>query len=163
VISRLKTILCVDDHWNGLISRKMLLESNGYNVLEATGGEEGLRLLLSHPVDAVVLDYQMPGMNGDVVAAKMKRAKSHIPIMLLSSFGPLPKSKLEAVDIFLSKSEPPKVLLSKLQHLLNRRPKPLSVSDSLVPLELLLGLRRPRTLFSNCACLNFAFQFVSPL
>jgi CheY-like chemotaxis protein len=102
----------------------MLLESNGYNVLEATGGEEGLRLLLSHPVDAVVLDYQMPGMNGDVVAAKMKRAKSHIPIMLLSSFGPLPKSKLEAVDIFLSKSEPPKVLLSKLQHLLNRRPKP---------------------------------------
>jgi CheY-like chemotaxis protein len=125
VISRLKTtILCVDDHWNGLISRKMLLESNGYNVLEATGGEEGLRLLLSHPVDAVVLDYQMPGMNGDVVAAKMKRAKSHIPIMLLSSFGPLPKSKLEAVDIFLSKSEPPKVLLSKLQHLLNRRPKP---------------------------------------
>jgi CheY-like chemotaxis protein len=125
VISRLKTtILCVDDHWNGLISRKMLLESNGYNVLEATGGEEGLRLLLSHPVDAVVLDYQMPGMNGDVVAAKMKRAKSHIPIMLLSSFGPLPKSKLEAVDIFLSKSEPPKVLLSKLQHLLNRRAKP---------------------------------------
>lgn len=124
MISRLKTILCVDDHWNGLISRKMLLESNGYNVLEATGGEEGLRLLLSHPVDAVVLDYQMPGMNGDVVAAKMKRAKSHIPIMLLSSFGPLPKSKLEAVDIFLSKSEPPKVLLSKLQHLLNRRPKP---------------------------------------
>jgi CheY-like chemotaxis protein len=125
VISRLKTtILCVDDHWNGLISRKMLLESNGYNVLEATGGEEGLRLLLSHPVDAVVLDYQMPGMNGDVVAAKMKRAKSHIPIMLLSSFGPLPKSKLEAVDIFLPKSEPPKIFLSKLQHLLNRRPKP---------------------------------------
>jgi CheY-like chemotaxis protein len=125
VISRLKTtILCVDDHWNGLVSRKMLLESNGYNVLEATGGEEGLRLFLSHPVDAVVLDYQMPGVNGDVVAAKMKRAKSHIPIMLLSSFGPLPKSKLDAVDIFLSKSEPPKVLLSKLQHLLNRRPKP---------------------------------------
>jgi CheY-like chemotaxis protein len=125
VISRLKTtILCVGDHWNGLISRKMLLESNGYNVLEATGGEDGLRLLLSHPVDAVVLDFQMPGMNGDVVAAKMKRAKSHIPIMLLSSFGPLPESKLEAVDIFLSKSEPPKVLLSKLQHLLNRRPKP---------------------------------------
>src|SRR5260370_4934774 len=61
---------------------------------------------------------------GDVVAAKMKRAKSHVPIMLLSSYGPLPKTKLEAVDIFLSKSEPPKVLLSTLQHLLNRRRKP---------------------------------------
>ena len=102
----------------------MLLESNGYEVLEATGGDEGLRLFLSHSVDAVVLDYQMPGMNGDVVAAKMKRAKSQVPIMLLSSYGPLPKSKLEAVDIFLSKSQPPKILVSTLQQLLNRRPRP---------------------------------------
>jgi hypothetical protein len=54
VISRLKTtILCVDDHWGGLIGRKMLLESNGYEVLEATRGDEGLRLFLSHSVDAV--------------------------------------------------------------------------------------------------------------
>jgi len=125
VASRLKaTILCVDDHWSGLIGRKMLLESNGYEVLEATGGDEGLRLFLSHSVDAVVIDYQMPGMNGDGVAAKMKRAKAHVPIMLLSSYGPLPKNKLEAVDIFLSKCQPPKILLSTLQQLLNRRPRP---------------------------------------
>ena len=124
-MSRLKpTILCVDDHWNGLIGRKIFLENNGYEVLEATGGDEGLRLFLSHAVDAVVLDYQMPGMNGDAVAAKMKRAKSHVPIMLLSSYGPLPKSKLQAVDIFLSKSQPPKILLSTLQDLLDRRPRP---------------------------------------
>ncbi len=121
-MSRLKaTILCVDDHWNGLIGRKMLLESNGYQVLEATGGDTGLKLFLSHSVDAVVLDYQMPGMNGDVVAAKMKRAKSHVPIMLLSAYGPLPKSKLEVVDTFLSKSQPPKILLSTVQDLLNSR------------------------------------------
>ena len=125
MISRLKTtILCIDDQWSELIGRKMWLENNGYEVLEATGGTEGLRLFLSHSVDAVVLDYQMPGMNGDVVAAKMKRAKSHVPILLLSSYGPLPKSKLEAVDIFLSKSEPPKILLSTLQNLLKRRPRP---------------------------------------
>jgi CheY-like chemotaxis protein len=124
-MSRLKaTILCIDDHWNGLISRKMLLESNGYKVLEATGGDEGLKLFASHSVDAVVLDYQMPGMNGDVVAAKMKRVKSHVPIMLLSAYGPLPKRKLKAVDTFLSKSQPPKILLSTLQGLLDPEPKP---------------------------------------
>ena len=78
----------------------------------------------SHSVDAVVLDYQMPGMNGDVVATKMKRAKSHVPIMLLSAYGPLPTSKLEAVDTFLSKSQPPQILLSTLQDLLNSQPKP---------------------------------------
>ena len=125
MISRVKTtILCVDDDWSGLIGRKMLLESNGYEVLEATGGDEGLRLFRSHSIDAVILDYQMPGMNGDVVAAMMKRAKPHVPIVLLSSYGPLPKSKLEAVDTFLSKSQPSKVLLATLQHLLNRRPRP---------------------------------------
>jgi CheY-like chemotaxis protein len=125
VLSRMKTtILCIDDHWNGLIGRKMLLENNGYEVLEATGGDEGLKVFLSHSVDAVVLDYQMPGMNGDVVAAKMKRAKSHVPIMLLSAYGPLPKSKLEAVDTFLSKSQPPRIFLSTLGNLLNSRPKP---------------------------------------
>jgi CheY-like chemotaxis protein len=117
------TILCIDDHRNGLIGRKMLLENNGYEVLEAAGGDEGLKLFASHSVDAVVLDYQMPGMNGDVVAAKMKRVKSHVPIMLLSAYGPLPKSKLEAVDTFLSKSQPPTMLLSTLQDLLNTRPK----------------------------------------
>jgi CheY-like chemotaxis protein len=124
-MSRLKaTILCIDDHWNGLIARKMMLENNGYKVLEATGGDEGLKLFLSHSVDAVVLDYQMPGMNGDVVAAKMKRVKSHVPIMLLSAYGPLPKRKLKAVDTFLSKSQPPKILLSTLQGLLDNEAKP---------------------------------------
>ena len=117
------TILCIDDHLNGLIGRKMLLENDGYKVLEATGGDEGLKLFLSNPVDAVVLDYQMPGMNGDVVAAKMKRAKSHVPIMLLSGYGP-PKRKLKAVDTFLSKSQPPKILLSTLRDLLDNQTKP---------------------------------------
>jgi hypothetical protein len=41
-MSRLKaTILCIDDHWNGLICRKIFLENNGYDVLEAMGGDEG--------------------------------------------------------------------------------------------------------------------------
>jgi len=112
-------ILCIDDHWNGLIGRKMLLEQSGYEVLEASGGDEGLKLFRTHAVDAVVLDYQMPGMSGDVVAAKMKRINAHVPIMLLSAYGPLPKSKLSSVDKFLCKSQPPKILLSTLQGLLN--------------------------------------------
>jgi CheY-like chemotaxis protein len=124
-MSRLKTkILCIDDHWNGLIGRKMLLEKNGYEVLEASGGDEGLKLFRSNRVDAVVLDYQMPGMNGDVVAAKMKRIKSSVPIMMLSAYEPLPKNKLKAVDAFLSKSQPTDKLLSNLQHMIDGRSKP---------------------------------------
>ena len=106
------------------MGRKMFLENNGYNVLEATGGDEGLQLFRTNAVDAVVLDYQMPGMNGDVVAARMKRIKSHIPILLLSAYGPLPERKLESVDTFLTKSQESKVLLPALQDMLTSRPKP---------------------------------------
>lgn len=122
---RLKaTILCIDDHWNGLIGRKMLLEKSGYQVLEATSAQDGLRLFQSHAVDAVVVDYQMPGTDGSVVAARMKRLKAHVPIMLLSAYGPLPEKKLQSVDKFLSKSQPPNMLLASLDSLLARRDKP---------------------------------------
>lgn len=118
------TILCIDDHWNGLIGRKQMLEQHGYKVLEASGGHEGLKLFRSRSVDAVVLDYQMPGMSGDVVAAKMKRINSQVPIMLLSAYGPLPKNKLRAVDSFVSKSQAPDILLSSLQGMLGDQRKP---------------------------------------
>src|ERR1700733_7866964 len=111
---RKATILCIDDHWNGLIGRKLLLEESGYEVLEASGGDEGVKLFRLHAFGAGVLDYQMPGMNGDVVAAKMKRINSHVPIMLLSAYGPLPKNKLRSVDTFVYKSQPPDMLLSTL-------------------------------------------------
>jgi CheY-like chemotaxis protein len=102
----------------------MLLEESGYEVLEATGGDEGLKLFRTHAVDAVVVDYQMPGMNGDVVAAKIKRINAHVPIMLLSAYGPLPAHKLNSVDSFVSKSQPPNILLSSLQDLLGDHRKP---------------------------------------
>lgn len=118
-----KTILCIDDHWNGLIARKSLLEKKGYRVLEATDAEEGFDLFISNAVDAAVLDYQMPGVSGDVVATKMKATKPYVPIVLLSSFGPLPGHKLTSVDVFLTKSQEGQALLPCLQVLLNRRPK----------------------------------------
>jgi len=112
------TILCIDNHWNGLAGRKMLLEQSGYEVLEATCGDEGLKLFLSHAVDAVVLDYQMPAINGAEVATEMKRIKAQVPIMLLSACCPLQKSRLRAVDSFQSKSQPTATFLSALQDLL---------------------------------------------
>jgi CheY-like chemotaxis protein len=119
-----KTVLCIEDHWDELIGRKILLEKNGYRVLEATGGDEALGLFRTHVIDAVVVDYQMPGMNGDVVAARMKRSRPQIPILLLSAYGPLPEKKLESVDAFLTKSQGGKVLLSTLENLMDAPSKP---------------------------------------
>lgn len=123
-MSRLyKTILCIDDHWNSLIARKALLESKGYRVLEGTDADEGFDLFIANLIDVVILDYQMPGVGGDVIATRMKRTKPYVPIILLSSFGPLPGHKLTSIDVFLTKSQETKALLPCLQVLLSRRPK----------------------------------------
>jgi CheY-like chemotaxis protein len=118
---RRSLVLCVDDEWNGLEGRKMLLEEAGYKVLVATNGVEALQLFASHPVDLVLLDYHMPGMNGDVVAQHMKAAQSDVPIALLSADEGLPESALRWVDAFVSKSESPVNLLQIVEHLLDLR------------------------------------------
>jgi CheY-like chemotaxis protein len=123
-MARPRTILCIDNHRNALLSRKMLLESRGYKVLEAAGGDEGLKVFRSQPVDAVLVDYQMPGMNGDVVAAKMKSIRSNVPIMLLFSYDSLPQTELPSIDGFVSKTQDPAKLLSTLQNLLSTQSKP---------------------------------------
>lgn len=124
-MSRVKaTILCIDDHWKDLIERKSLLEQNGFQVVESTDWEESLKLFLAHTVHAVIVAYQLSGMNGDVVAAMMKRLKPHIPILLVSAYGPLPKKKLRAVDAFVYKGESKRTLISALDDLLEQRSRP---------------------------------------
>jgi response regulator RpfG family c-di-GMP phosphodiesterase len=118
------TILCLDDHWKSLIGRKMLLEKNGYRVLEATNGSDALRLFLSQPVDAVVLDYQTRGVNAEKLAADMKLLKPGVPIVMLSAFGPLPENKLKAVDSFVLKSQSPKAFVAAVHTVVDGWSKP---------------------------------------
>ena len=115
------TILCIDDEWNQLIGYKELLEGTGYKVLAATNGGDGLEMFHSNSVDAVILDYRMPGMDGDQVAVRMKSMKSQVPIMLLSGCQGLSKTKLRCVDASLTKGQSPATLLSTLDNLLNRQ------------------------------------------
>ena len=124
-MSRLQPIvLCIDHHWSRLVERKQLLEANGYAVIDAIDGAEALKLFRNNAVDAVALYYQLPGINGDVVASRMKRMKPHVPILLLSSYGPLPDNKLESVDAFLTTTQEPKFLVSTLRRLITLRTKP---------------------------------------
>lgn len=118
---RKPVVLCVDDEWNGLEGRKMLLEEHGYKVLAATNGAEALQLFSLHPVDLVLLDYHMPQVTGDVVAERMRASQPDIPIALLSADDGLPESALKWVDAFVSKSESPANLLQIVDYLVDLR------------------------------------------
>lgn len=118
---RKPVVLCVDDEVNGLIGREALLKQKGYDVLISTSPREALKLLASCRVDAVVLDYEMPGTYGDVVASRMKQLKPDIPIMLLSAHDSFAEEVLDQVDTFLSKSEPPHTFVAAVEVLLAGR------------------------------------------
>jgi CheY-like chemotaxis protein len=111
-------VLCVDDEVVGLKIRKILLERAGYRVLTAADGPLGLEIFLAEPVEAVVLDYSMPGMHGGEVAIRMRQAKPEIPILLLSAYIGLPNEVLSLVDMYMTKGEGAPVLLEKLSSLL---------------------------------------------
>jgi CheY-like chemotaxis protein len=112
-------ILCVDDEVVGLRVRKILLERAGYKVLTAEDGHSGIELFANQPVDAVVLDYAMPGMHGGEVAKKMRQTKPEVPILLLSAYVGLPEEVSGLVDIYMTKGEGAPALLSKLGNLLS--------------------------------------------
>jgi CheY-like chemotaxis protein len=111
-------ILCVDDEMIGLRVRKVLLERAGYRVLTAQDGPAGLQLFSSEAVDAVVLDYSMPGMNGGEVADQMRRIKPDVPILLLSAYLGLPQNVTRLVNLYMTKGEGAPILLQKLETLL---------------------------------------------
>ena len=112
-------ILCIDDEALGLQIRKVVLERAGYRVLTALDGASGLNLFREHPVDAVILDYFMPGMNGGEVAAEMRRSRADIPILLLSAYINLPTEVVKSVDFTLLKGDRPETLMEKVQEMLD--------------------------------------------
>ena len=112
-----RLVLCVDDERVGLHVRKLLLERSGYKVITAHDGKTGLTLFEENPVDAVVLDYAMPGMHGGEVAARMRIAKPDVPILLLSAYVGLPSEVTGLVNVYMTKGEGAPALLEKLDAL----------------------------------------------
>ena len=117
-------VLCVDDETVGLRVRQILLERAGYKVLTAVDGASGLELFTAHPVDAVVLDYSMPGMHGGQVAQKMRQTKPKVPILLLSAYLDLPPEVTSLADVYMTKGEGAPALLHKLGNLIPASPHP---------------------------------------
>lgn len=111
-------VLCVDDEAVGLRIRKILLERAGYRVVTATDGEAGLEIFAAEPVEAVVLDYSMPGMHGGEVARRMRQAKPNVPILLLSAYVGLPSEVRSLVDVYMTKGEGAPALLKRLNGIL---------------------------------------------
>jgi serine phosphatase RsbU (regulator of sigma subunit)/DNA-binding response OmpR family regulator len=82
------TILLVDDRPENLVALEAVLEPLGHRLLRATSGEEALKYLLTEDVALILLDVQMPGMDGFETALRIKERDStrEIPILFLTAY-----------------------------------------------------------------------------
>src|SRR5712691_3501989 len=79
------TLLIVDDNETILDLLELLLSNHGLHVLRAQNGDQCLEIVQRQPVDLVILDVMMPGMDGIKVTAELKRILPSLPIILVTA------------------------------------------------------------------------------
>ena len=95
------TILVVDDDPDCREIAARLLERAGYRTRRAASGEECMRIALAEPIDVVLLDVMMPGMDGFAVCEALRQAGQRIPIILLTASDEM-DTRLEGMHLGVS-------------------------------------------------------------
>jgi CheY-like chemotaxis protein len=114
-------LLCVDDHPEVLAIMGEFLRVFGYSVLTAPSGDRGLQLLQRNPVDAVILDYEMPKMDGAELALRIKTDWPDLPVLMFTGYpADVPEAIRQSVDAFVVKGDPAEKLLQTIRDLLPR-------------------------------------------
>ncbi|NNM51640.1 MAG: response regulator [Pseudomonadales bacterium] len=124
-MSKDQNILIVDDHSENLIAMQAILEDEDCSLLTASSGNEALGLLLKHEVTLVLLDVQMPGMDGFEVAELMRKSQRTrmIPIIFVTAISKESKYVNRGYDVgaidYMFKPLNPEVLRHKSRFFLD--------------------------------------------
>lgn len=83
-----RSLLIIEDNPQNLYMMRFLLEKSGFTVISAENGREGIRQALRHKPMAILLDIQLPEMDGYAVAAELKSHEelNKIPIIAVTSY-----------------------------------------------------------------------------
>lgn len=126
----MEKILIIDDNKLILKYLKESVIKMGYEAIEAETGEAGLQLIRTENPDLVITDFQMPGIDGLEVLARIRKTNAILPVILLTGFGDvvltIKSIQLGAFD-YLEKP----VDLTKLKSTINNALNSVKVSNSL--------------------------------
>jgi two-component system cell cycle response regulator DivK len=83
-----ETLLIIEDHEQNLYLMRFLLEKSGFAVISANNGRDGIQKALQHKPRAILLDIQLPEMDGYAVAAELKKhgELTGVPIIAVTSY-----------------------------------------------------------------------------
>jgi DNA-binding response OmpR family regulator len=116
-----RRILLVDDDESVRSLLRMTLPEDGYDINEATDGEQALALVEERVPDLVLLDWEMPGRHGSLVLDELKSRHPQLPVIVLTAeIAEHHRSLAESlkVDVFLTKPFSPLELLETIERLL---------------------------------------------
>jgi two-component system phosphate regulon response regulator PhoB len=127
-MTRQEKILVVDDEEDILELVQYNLVKEGYDVVCALTGEKALEVAASIPIDLIVLDLMLPGVDGLSVTQKLKNdpGTSDIPIVMLTARGEEKDvvTGLEmGADDYIPKPFSPRILMARIRSVLRRRAK----------------------------------------
>jgi diguanylate cyclase (GGDEF)-like protein len=112
---------------------EITLAEENYEILKAGDGEEAMRIIQSKPLDLVLLDYNMPKMNGQQVCLKVKQdiLLRHIPIIMVTGKGEV-SDKIGGIDAgaddYVVKPFEPRELLARIRMILRRTERDLEAN-----------------------------------
>jgi len=118
-----RRVLVVEDHEENRRIMRDLLTAAGYEMLEALTGEEGVLLAAQERPDLILMDIQLPGLDGYEATRRIKAdpALRAIPIIAVTSYA-LSGDDLKALeagcDAYVTKPFSPRVLLAKIREYL---------------------------------------------
>jgi two-component system, cell cycle response regulator DivK len=118
-----KRILVVEDQEDNRIILRRLLSNAGYDLIEAVNGEDGVALALSTRPDLILMDIQLPVMDGYEATRRIKsnaELKS-IPVIAVTSYalsGDEAKARAAGCDAYVAKPFSPRQLLAKVREYL---------------------------------------------
>ncbi len=97
--ARKRTILVADDNTDNRDMMQMLLGLKGYDVIVATDGPEAVRIALAQLPDLILLDLELPCLDGLAVAEQLRRRAgfNSVPIVMVSGHDPR-KHRQQALD-----------------------------------------------------------------
>jgi CheY-like chemotaxis protein len=123
-------VLLVDDDPDFIEANSIILNASGFEVLTASSGAEGLRMVEEKKPDIVILDVMMENTDEGFAVARQIRRRLHsdIPIIMLTSvaqttgytFKPGEHPDFFPVDMFLEKPVPPTTLVQKIRETLEK-------------------------------------------
>ena len=108
----------IDDYEPGLAVYKAMFETFGFQVLTASRGRLGLDLVASQPVNAVVVDYDMPEMDGEAVATSIKNSRPDLPVVMFTGNTVVPGRVKSVVDAICDKAGSRDQLLATIRGLI---------------------------------------------